>query len=198
MYYEEKLRGLSKYQLALLGKEHILRFLDLNNIPHPKNIYISNQGGTLRGVCNYKHQYIQLWTPHLSYIASHPTPGKPGWSYPGYKTDATGIGVFAHETGHWVDRYLQIQYKYFNRWDSITFSSYHPNLSEVIAECMRLFILNPCLLYLIHPEYVDRFVKAGLKPLVTDDWDVVLANAPEIMLDVIHKQYIKNKRRHGI
>jgi hypothetical protein len=43
---------------------------------------------------------------------------------------------------------------------------------------MRLFILNPGLLHIIAPERCKYIVKSGLKPVVTEDWDKVLENAP--------------------
>ena len=47
-----------------------------------------------------------------------------------------------------------------------------------MAESMRLFILNPGLLHIIAPERCKYIVKSGLKPVVTEDWDKVLENAP--------------------
>jgi hypothetical protein len=47
-----------------------------------------------------------------------------------------------------------------------------------VAESMRLFILNPGLLHIIAPERCKYIVKSGLKPVVTEDWDKVLENAP--------------------
>lgn len=69
-------------------------------------------------------------------------------------------------------------------------TGYEPNIYESVAESMRLFILNPCLLHIIAPERCEYIVKSGLKPVVTEDWDKVLENAPAEYSRQILKNYL--------
>lgn len=100
---------------------------------------------------------------------------KPGfrWSFTGYKADLTVYGVTAHETGHHVHVKLRR-----SRVNDLIYSlqvdkeppvsSYEPNMSELFAEAMKLFILNPDLLRQGRPRRYALFTRTlGLKPLHT-------------------------------
>lgn len=69
-------------------------------------------------------------------------------------------------------------------------TGYEPDIYESVAESMRLFILNPGLLHIIAPERCEYIVKSGLKPVVTEDWDKVLENAPAEYSRQILKNYL--------
>lgn len=113
------------------------------------------------------------------------------WSWPGWKTDRTAIGVVAHETGHYVERELQRKFLLTPKKDGVGFreilakskrtvSGYEPVPSEAWAETMRLFILNPDLLRLAIPERYDFVLGCDLKPvqrLLRKGWRKVLGNS---------------------
>ena len=78
-------------------------------------------------------------------------PGCSSWSFPCYKIDREPCGVVAHETGHHVNKVLgdpagdSLWASTVRHSKAIT--SYEPNLDESMAETLRLYILNPDLLY---------------------------------------------------
>lgn len=144
---------LTKLQLYELGLVLAEEFLEANKLAPPR----------------FKQQTLATTSrPHGSYGCGYYAPrahtivvtaarcAKPAqgqarqWSFPGYSTDRTPIGVVAHEVGHAVDTLLG----YPSRdptWQALcvkkhALTSYEPNPSESFAETMRLFITNPALL----------------------------------------------------
>lgn len=103
-------------------------------------------------------------------------------SYPGSKIDRTATGVVCHETGHHVEFVLAARRKFpFVEWRKIVqgsrkqVSGYEPNVHEAFAETMRLFILNPNLLFFGMParyNFIEQ--ELGLKPIVTKFWPEIL------------------------
>jgi len=116
------------------------------------------------------------------------------WSFPGYKTDRTPVGVIAHETGHHIDAMLGILRHGANDLQHVVkqkITSYEPNTSELIAETLRLFILNPDLLSIVAPDrfwYMRHVV--GLVPSEERDCLAVLRGwvAPQTYLDAVKKR----------
>lgn len=187
MFYNQSYKDKTKKQLVEIGVEHVKRFMNLNRVPFP-TFYLfpdSNPYGYC-GLCDFKRRAIKIHVPDVANVSFNPSPGGRQWSYPGYKIDRTGIGVVAHEAGHWVDSYFRI-HKNFPKGERIT--GYEPNVYEAVAESMRLFILNPCLLYLIAPKRCEHILNCGVKPLVDDDWDTVLQYAPNEYFRIIRKNY---------
>lgn len=117
-------------------------------------------------------------------------PGMRRWSYPGWKTDRTAVGVVAHELGHHVDACLaKLQGEYSAssspewrevlRQHSKRVSGYEPVLAEAWAETLRLFILNPTLLKFALPQRY-RFVTENCALVLSErrPWREVLNNHP--------------------
>jgi hypothetical protein len=102
-------------------------------------------------------------------------PAMRSWSWPGWKTDRTAVGVVAHEVGHYVSELVSKQYTSEERavkraeWlDAVKgkkVSGYEPVPDEAAAESLRLFILNPDLLRKAIPARYNFICKLGLKPL---------------------------------
>lgn len=125
--------------------------------------------------------------------------GKAGraWSYPGHYTDRTPYGVLAHELGHHVD-YIRSTVKgsYFGDFSEKLraaskepkLTSYCPNDAEWFAEMMRLFITNSDLLERMRPKTYDLIRDAGLRPVVTAPWHIVLKDAPQRTIDMVAKR----------
>lgn len=99
------------------------------------------------------------------------------WSYPGYKTDRTAMGVVCHEGGHYVQDMLRHSEGRLSwnaqldkEWRELLSScrkrvtSYEPIPDEAFAETMRLFILNPEMLRLGIPQRYGFISKLGLVP----------------------------------
>lgn len=115
------------------------------------------------------------------------TPAPRRWSYPGWKTDRTAVGVCAHETGHHVEAELQknkvlVPAVHGPMWRKLIaayprehITSYEPVPSEAFAETMRLFILNPQLLLIRCPHRYDFLTSVcGLRPSERRNWWQVL------------------------
>jgi len=176
---------LDKNQCVDLGWTIAKQFLELNGlaIPHFTK-YDHRASGSYCGMCTYyrntRNTKVQVWTPAVANISFSPEPGNRQWSYPGYKVDRTGVGVVCHEVGHHVDFLLRASKSTLFCYRGEKVSNYEPCAAEAFAETMRLFILNPCLLHILAPKRCEYLVNTvGLKPLVVEDWDAVLAHAPE-------------------
>jgi len=121
-----------------------------------------------------------------------PHPIRQKRSYPGNKVDRTATGVVAHEVGHHVDEILEAQRVHSSRrcssWVNLTknskaVSGYEEVPSEVWAETMRLFILNPDLLRQGSPKRYAYLVDiVRLHPIVQDDFRKVLSH-PEYIVE---------------
>jgi len=104
------------------------------------------------------------------------------WSYPGYKVDRTPYGVVCHETGHHVHDTIKGGRSVLRELREAVkgekpLSGYEPNIGEVFAEAMRLFLTNPDLLRLGRPQRYEFFLSLGLTPVLEDDWREVLRDA---------------------
>jgi hypothetical protein len=102
------------------------------------------------------------------------------WSFTGYKADLTVPGVIAHEAGHHA--HLTLGWSrlkgLLNVSSEPAVSAYEPNLGEVIAEALKVFILNPELLRAGRPlrwHFITEVM--GLKPLHATPWLEVLRYA---------------------
>jgi len=110
------------------------------------------------------------------------------WSYTGYKADLTAPGILAHEVGHHVHLELDRRGDVDVRRGLLALiravaateapvSGYEPNEHEVMAEAMRLFIMNPSLLLEGRPKRFAMLVGLGLQPPHHAPWRDVLRNA---------------------
>ena len=142
--------------------------------------------GYATGYYSNKHVFVNL--DKAAHVAINP--GHMRWSFPGYKTDRTPIGVVAHETGHfvddnpWGDSGSRFALSVTPQWQRVAskskkITSYEPIPAESFAETMRLFILNPDLLAQGSPERYNFLTKVGgLQPSETRDFKQVLCNHP--------------------
>ena len=173
--------GQNKIENSEYGKQLIVQFCQLNNLRAPEFVvndklpyfghYVHN---TTKIVANIKRAKSPIKTPGFS------------WSYTGYKADLTAAGVWAHEFGHYVDFYLlkhiSKKMKGAVKGESKV-SSYEPNAAECFAESMKLFVLNPDLLKQGRPKrYKFLTETCGLRPVITDKWEIVLGNAHEKLI----------------
>lgn len=178
---------LGKANLADVGLRLAQRFLSKNEYSGP--IYdITNRA--LRGMCGYfdsrvgESGKIVVSVPGCAHR-------NPKFSWPGFISDRTPLGVIAHETGHFIDNQVRMaSYRIQRLTGEKPITSYAPNASEWFAEMMRLYITNPGLLLLIRPK-TYREIRKGLRlePAVTGDWRKVLAgaSAPETVLARIQR-----------
>lgn len=158
-------------------------FLDLNGLPHPE--YIPTQG-PIEGRWKDFGLYIddgmrqRVW---VNLKKSRPPTRTPGfsWSYTGSKADLTVPGITAHETGHHVQRVLGVRASNKVVKNAIkgeaSVSGYEPHAGESFAEAMRLFILNPALLFEGRPRRWNLIEGLGLRPMHFTPWRDVLVNA---------------------
>ena len=111
-------------------------------------------------------------------------PSMRAWSWPGWKTDRTAVGVVAHETGHFLVHALTLNMRTWGeelkRQPKKPISGYAPTAEEQFAETARLFILNPDLLRKATPWRYDWLIDVScLKPvlrLLRKGWRKVLNN----------------------
>jgi hypothetical protein len=133
----------------------------------------------------YSHGYVFVNVPATALPVEKP--GYRNWSYPGWKTDRTAVGVVAHELGHYVEHQFQkegrlIYGKHGELWREVIvknrkrISGYEPVPSEAWAETMRLFILNPDLLRHAIPARYEFIRAVGLKPSERRNWYEVIPN----------------------
>lgn len=115
----------------------------------------------------------------------------PQFSWPGFISDRTPLGVLAHETGHYVDwKCGDVASRICKLTKEQAITSYAPNSQEWFAEMFRLFVTNPDLLRIIRPKtYVELTKGLGLSPVVTASYQEVLegAQAPSRVLDRIQR-----------
>ena len=111
-------------------------------------------------------------------------PGRQRWSYPGWKTDRTAIGVVAHELGHFVAHAYTVSIPSWRlalqRRPYKPISGYAPTAEEQFAETVRLFITNPDLLRKAVPwryNYLtDVVCLAPIKKRLRRGWKGILNN----------------------
>ena len=135
-------------------------FLRLNNIALPK-FSVRNLSST--GLYSNRTVYVNLPRTALPVIK----PYHMRWSWPGWKTDRTAIGVVGHEVGHHVDRGFSstAEWRRCCGRGAKRVSSYEPCPSEAFAETMRMFIQNPELVRYALPTRWEAIQQSGLKPL---------------------------------
>lgn len=109
------------------------------------------------------------------------------WTFTGWKSDLTAAGVTCHETGHHIDHCLDYPSDKWRRIEERPVSGYRPNREEDFAEAMRLFILNPDLLYQAWPIRFGLLEREGLRPIVNLGWEEVLANADDDYFDAAER-----------
>lgn len=170
-----------RLELYHRGVERATVFLKQNRLPAVQRYYDRYCGGT---GC-YLPRRLAVVVDVATTALPVQRPYHMRWSYPGYKTDRTAIGVVAHEVGHHVD-YVRSAAGDFDRsaWRAAIsavrrrVSSYEPNDAEAFAESMRLFILNPTLLACGLPARY-RFIERELRltPIEERAWDRVLPAA---------------------
>lgn len=165
---------------------YVEKFLDHNSLPRVKR-YLWEPNDELKPPgSNRWHANGWYWNGNLFVnVKKSRVPVKtPGfqWSFTGFKADLTAPGILAHETGH---------HAHFSKFDTrellgalrkvaseeAQVSSYEPNVYEVFAEAMRLFILNPNLLREGRPKRFKLITDLGLRPLHDVDWHKVLEHA---------------------
>lgn len=199
---------MNKQKLYQLGIEASKQFLDYNELPQPifmtyeqalkgqyrpsavellRRVHSGPTQGTGTGLYYAGHVFVNI--PRTAVPVARPS--MRNWSWPGWKTDRTAVGVVAHEVGHHVEHELQslghiTSTKHGIAWRAIIsqhkkqVSGYEPVASEAWAESMRLFILNPDLLRKALPWRYDFICSVGLKPLpslLKKGWKKVLNNA---------------------
>jgi hypothetical protein len=183
----------TKQDLYYIGMQAAMEFLSCNDLPDPvfmtyeaalqgeytpravqllRRVAEGPVQGTGTGLYSDGHVFVNV--PRTA--APVQTPTMRNWSWPGWKTDRTAVGVVAHEVGHYVEHRLQLDGKLDAKehgpaWRAIiskcrkTVSGYEPVPSEAWAESMRLFILNPDLLQRAIPARFDFICSVGLDPL---------------------------------
>lgn len=180
---------LTKQGLARTGLLLAQRFLSTNEYTGPS--YDLLQERRIRfGACGYFDSRVGSSGKVVVAIplCAH---RNPKFSWPGFISDRTPLGVIAHETGHFIDWqncYPAGRIRQLTGEKAIT--SYAPNAGEWFAEMMRLFITNPGLLKLIRPKtYKELTAGLRLQPVVTENWRKVLAGAeaPEQVLARIRR-----------
>lgn len=170
------------------GIELCKKFLDANKMRHP--VYLGTTNLTSKWG---KFGYYRPETVHVNVQTTLCPVKNPvrSWTFTGWKSDLTAAGVTAHETGHHVD--FLLSKTVIGELDPI--SSYsNTNRSESFAEALRLYILNPNLLYCMWPHTYER-LSSILVPVVTLTWREVLANAHPRFIEVAEKRIVKTLRQ---
>lgn len=172
---------------------YVEAFLDLNGIPRVREYLFAPDDSKKPPGKNPWHDNGWYWRGALFVnLKRSRVPVKaPGfsWSFTGFKADLTAPGILAHETGHHVhfelEKRLSTELRKglmdclgYLKDNETAVSGYEPNLHEVMAEAMRLFIMNPTLLREGRPERF-RFLTdhLGLRALHDAPWRDVLRNA---------------------
>lgn len=170
---------------------YVEAFLDLNGIDHVDRYLWAPDNAQKPPGNNPWHDNGWYWQGSLFVnLKRSRVPTKvPGfaWSYTGFKADLTAPGILAHETGHHVhfkvnklviggSTHMLNCIRGLSRTEAPV-SSYEPNPHELVAEAMRLFILNPKLLEEGRPKRYEFLSGLGLRPLHDAPWRDVLCNA---------------------
>ena len=204
IYSESDLRLSTSLKVRLLYDEMqgAKAFLDVNSIPHPKfKLFANAHSHRYYGMCRYESRVVEV------YVNSCRTPCSErgySWSYPGWKADVTPGGVLRHELGHWImsqkgfifkDRTLDLNKKFMRSngicpssmieatrvaiLEEASVSSYEPNVDEVFAEALKVYMINPDLLRVGRPLRYDIIrIHLGIQPTETRSWKEVLSTAP--------------------
>lgn len=175
---------LTKLQLLTYGQSWVEAFRKANGLPDVRQVVPGPPPARLVGGGPYASARLTgLYEQGIIWVnpamCAIPAKGEGrSWSFPGYKTDRTTMGVLSHEFGHHVDMMLRLpsrkaEWKALRKDRPIT--SYEPVPSESFAETMRLFITNSDLLAAGSPARY-RFLREtlGLQPVVSDHFPLVL------------------------
>lgn len=183
---------MTKHELYLLGIQASVQFLMHNKLSIPifmtyeaaqtakatprailllRRVAKGPMQGTGTGL--YSEGYVFVNVPRTAEPVQ--APQYRNWSWPGWKTDRTAIGVIAHEVGHHVmeevskgrsQAFLEARRADWLRCiKGKKVSGYEPVPAEAGAESLRLFILNPDLLRKAIPARYNFICSLGLKPL---------------------------------
>lgn len=177
------------------------KFLKQNNLDYPK-ILLTSEDNRYKAL-SWSHYGWYDFSREILYVnvkKSRPPTKTPGfsWSFPCSKVDLTACGITAHEYGHHVHHILNktnkiSQKDLFSSLKKIKrlekkITNYEPNLSEMFAETMRLFILNPDLLEKACPNRWNFIAnELNLTPVHQKKWEYVLKNAHEKILQANYK-----------
>jgi len=174
---------MNKPEMLDAGVQLITRFCETNGLVVPEVQIIPRAEWPFAHTCAYyRPTFIKICLERCAHIG---TAGRQ-WSYPGYRVDRTPYGVLAHEVGHHADytrsvvkgAYFGDYSRNLKAWSGeAQLTSYAPNFAEWFAEMFRLFITNSQLLKALRPKTYDLLTKDFI-PVVTDDWRVVLKDAP--------------------
>lgn len=179
-----------KHDAVASAVTYVEAFLDLNGIDHVDEYLWAPDDEKKPPGKNPWHDNGWYWagTLFVNVKRSRVPVKNPGfaWSYTGFKADLTTPGILAHETGHHVHFQLEKQFDRKKLLEDIkaiskaetAVSGYEPNVYEVFAEAMRLFILNPSLLKEGRPgRYALLTDVLKLVPPHEAPWRDVLKNA---------------------
>lgn len=181
--------NINKESLFIKAKAICRIFCELNSIEKP----IICDDDKLQSYGEYTQSDKIIWVNVNKCKEPVKNPGY-SWSYPGYKSDRTVLGVTAHETGHFChfhfvgskfNKMLNDFYAIRNEEKSLT--SYEPNINETIAESFRLFILNPDLLKQGRPKRYKGLIDNGFNPIINNKWQDILINANPRIIEVCEK-----------
>lgn len=126
------------------------------------------------------------------------------WSFPGYKSDLTCVGILTHEIGHHIhymkmvnDPNIKKKEKVWKdimkREKPITQYDKGNTIEESIAEALKVFITNPDLLKEGRPlRYNFLTQEFNLKPLHNQPWKEVLKYADTKFISAA-QSWIKSK-----
>lgn len=181
---------MTKTELYRMGVEASTEFLELNKLSTPifmtyeeaftahpvsravvllRRVADGPVQGTGTGLYYDNHVFVNV--QHTAAPVFHPA--MRNWSWPGWKTDRTAVGVVAHEVGHHVIDVVSLRFTEEKRaahraWWATTIkgkkvSGYEPVPAEAGAETLRLFILNPDLLRKAIPARYNFMCHLGLQ-----------------------------------
>lgn len=186
---------MTRDELYAQGREIIFAFLTYNGLPRPVVTTYDTAAKTVKDgrilkffQCATQHglqgaargRYTGLYYRGHIFVNVPVTalpvqkPAVRSWSWPGWKTDRTAVGVMAHEAGHYLAHaFARPNGEYhvdIRRWRAClaetrkkAVSGYEPTADEAWAETMRLFILNPTLLRDAIPWRYAFVEECGLK-----------------------------------
>lgn len=183
-----------------------LDFLKYNSLNDPKTIlngqieHFKRSKWTNYGWYDFTDEIL-----YVNLKKSRPPVKTPGfsWSYPCNKSDLTVVGITAHEYGHHIHNCLNNKeiisdkelFKVLRSIKKVEkpVSGYEPNSFEMMAEMLRLFILNPSLLQEGRPIRWTLLTDGlKLKPLHSLHWKKILKNSHKKIIDS-NINWIKSK-----
>lgn len=188
----------SKQTLLDEGIALMEQFCDVNGIKVP-SVQLHETSVWRFGVCAYyRPTQIEICLGKCASIGV----AAMAWSYPGYTVDRTPYGVIQHELGHHVDvqhstKIDRYRGDFGENMRAISgekpISGYSPDYGEWFAEMFRLFVTNPDLLKHLRPV-THGLLLEHFTPVITDAYDVVLANAPQRTQDACKKKVASEKK----